>query len=139
MCLNHVGGKNRREKKFDPGYWIKFLEPPCPFPSWYRWVLPYHFPMQLYLLILTTLIQLQACPMPLNLSFRLFPSKMCHPVFQQSIVAADLRLSVAYRLRGAPRNRMETLRLILWIDGWPLTAVFTEGKFIFLVHCSLAY
>ena len=32
MCLNHVGGwfsKTQRDKKFDPGYWIKFLEPPC--------------------------------------------------------------------------------------------------------------
>ena len=31
MCLNHVGGwfsKTQRDKKFDPGYWIKFLEPP---------------------------------------------------------------------------------------------------------------
>ena len=32
MCLNHVGGwfsKTQRDKKFDPGYWIKLLEPPC--------------------------------------------------------------------------------------------------------------
>jgi len=32
MCLNHMGGwfsKTQRDKKFDPGYWIKFLEPPC--------------------------------------------------------------------------------------------------------------
>ena len=31
MCLNHVGGwfsKTLRNKKIDPGYCIKFLEPP---------------------------------------------------------------------------------------------------------------
>jgi hypothetical protein len=34
MCLDHVGGwfsKTQQDKKFDPGYWIKFLEPPCTF------------------------------------------------------------------------------------------------------------
>ena len=41
MCLNHVGGwfsKTQRDKKFDPGYWIKFLEPPCKSPKIKLWI-----------------------------------------------------------------------------------------------------
>ena len=46
MCLNHVGGwfsKTQRDKKFDPGYWIKLLEPPwyiAPFAPLHRFSVP---------------------------------------------------------------------------------------------------